>query len=109
MKWTTLVFAAALTGTMAAHATTIIGARPCRSWTDARTTPSAAISNVANEDWVLGYLSGLAMGSQRDVLRSADYVALYQWVDDYCRAHPSADLGDAGQALFAALRQRKGL
>lgn len=111
MKVTTLVFAAAVTWACAAgaHATTIIGARPCGSWTNARTDPSAAISNVANEDWLLGYISGLAMGSQLDVLRGSDYVSLYQWVDNYCRAHPRADLGDAGQALFASLRQGKGL
>jgi hypothetical protein len=58
----------------------------------------------ALEDWLLGFVSGLAYGSGHPkLLRSRDAPALFVWVDNYCRQNPLRNVFSAGEKLLIAL------
>ncbi|MCA7988918.1 hypothetical protein [Burkholderia vietnamiensis] len=90
-----------------AHAVSIRGFPSCGSWVEARTNargaqPGAAESWVVlNEQmWLLGYLSGLAVGASSDYLRKLDNDSIFVYTDNYCQANPLKSLADAGVALI---------
>lgn len=63
---------------------------------------------LGNASWLLGYLSGLAVGSDKDYLSGTDNASIYKWMDNYCRANPLRDLSNGGNALAAELARNKG-
>lgn len=78
----------------------IRGVPSCGVWVKDRAT-----KDQFNANWLVGYLSGKAVGSGqnfwgRQGVNSLDYESVFLWVDNYCRANPLRDLGDAGQDLF---------
>src|SRR5450631_505028 len=54
---------------------------------------------LGNASWLLGYLSGLANGSGRDLLSGTENSSIYKWMDNYCRSNPLRDLASGGNAL----------
>ncbi len=50
--------------------------------------------------WLLGYLSGLAVGASSDYLRKLDNDSIFVYTDNYCQANPLKSLADAGVALI---------
>lgn len=54
----------------------------------------------------LGYLSGLAMQSDKDVLAGLDAPSLYLWVTNYCKANPLETTTNAGYILFLELSKK---
>lgn len=93
--------------TTSANALSTKGARGCGVWVTDR---SAGLSrSVGNETWFIGYLSGLAVYSNKDILKDTDNDSLYLWVDNYCRSNPLKDISDAGVDLFFELKKQKGL
>jgi hypothetical protein len=63
---------------------------------------------LGNSAWLLGYLSGIGVGSGKDFLSGNDNASLYQWMDHYCRTNPLRDVGAGGNALAAELSGKKG-
>jgi hypothetical protein len=59
--------------------------------------------------WLNGFLSGIAFGTNVDILKGTDKESIYLWIDNYCRANPLKDLDDAGLALFDELKRQKRL
>ncbi len=53
----------------------------------------------ADHFWLLGYLSGLAVGMEKDFLKGNSNDAIYSWMDNYCVAHPIKSVGDAANVL----------
>jgi hypothetical protein len=64
--------------------------------------------NLGNTTWLLGYLSGLAVGRGKDFLSGTDNVSIFKWMDNYCRTNPLRDVGSGGIALGAELIKMKG-
>ena len=64
-------------------------------------------SDVDDQNWLLGYLSGIAVTSNQDFLRTADNVSLFLWVDNYCHRNSLNSLDDAGGALAKELARRR--
>ncbi len=62
---------------------------------------------LGNASWLLGYLSGLAIAGGRDYLAGTENVALYKWMDDYCRKNPLRNVSLGGSALAAELGASK--
>jgi hypothetical protein len=87
------------------HAAMVIGAGvdPCGRWT-AETAASDSPQALQDEQWVLGYLSAVGQhgGKGADPLKGTDASAVWTWIDNYCRAHPSAHIADAAEAFNAA-------
>ena len=63
---------------------------------------------LSNASWLLGYLSGLAIGGGKDHLARTENSSIYKWMDNYCRKNPLRDLASGGTALAAELSQNKG-
>ena len=63
---------------------------------------------LGNASWLLGYLSGIAIGSGKDYLSGTENSSIYKWMDSYCRKNPLRDLSGAGSALAAELSAKKG-
>jgi hypothetical protein len=62
-----------------------------------------------DKTWILGFLSGFALYSNKDILRDTDNESIFLWIDNYCHENPLKELGDAGIHLFIELKKQKGL
>lgn len=63
---------------------------------------------LGNASWLLGYLSGMAVGSGKNYFGGTENSSIYKWMDNYCRKNPLRDLGSGGNALAAELAAKKG-
>lgn len=93
---------------LAANSITTIGVgnSSCATW------PQNAQANGVGpmQQWVLGYLSGLAVAFashdlHRDVLAHLDGPSLLVWISRYCDQHPSATIVDATVALATTISE----
>lgn len=62
---------------------------------------------LSNASWLVGYLSGLAVGAVKDFLPGTDNSAIFAWMDGYCRANPLKDVGSGGALLMTELMAKK--
>ena len=88
-----------------ANAVVVRGGPSCPEWTKSRQTTNEGAN--ANEFWLLGYLSGLAVSSNADVLRNTTNPSLMAWIDNYCRTNTLHYLEQAGSGLFNELKRQK--
>jgi hypothetical protein len=88
----------------AVAAATIIGAGPdsCAIWTADH--QAASVDWVGDVEWILGFLSGIGIGSSGafDPLHGLEASAVVAWMDSYCLDHPLEQITDAGQAFVRA-------
>ncbi len=94
-----------LLGSTTAHAQQSIfirGFTSCGKWIEEK-SPSTKHGQTM---WFLGYLSGISMGLNKDLIRHADVESIVLWVDNYCRANPLKDTGDAGSSLALELGKK---
>ena len=87
-----LIFAAC-----SASAVQTRGATTCDQWLADNKNNGWEI--VSDHFWLLGYLSGLAVGLNKDFLVDSTNDSLYAWMDDYCQTNWSKGIGEAAQAL----------
>ena len=73
------------------------GATTCDQWLADNKNNGWEI--VSDHFWLLGYLSGLAVGLNKDFLVGSSNDSLYSWMDDYCQTNWSKGIGEAAQAL----------
>nr|WP_181377810.1 hypothetical protein [Polaromonas sp. W9N]AWD72382.1 hypothetical protein pW9NP1_p003 [Polaromonas sp. W9N] len=92
--------------TMNAEAVQIRGARSCGQWISDKGTEQLT---VPNRTWALGFLSGMAFSSGKDVVRGTDNETIFLWIDNYCRANPLQDIIGAVENLFTELVRQKRL
>lgn len=85
----------------------IRGSRSCGTWIDYQKQGGA--SSLASETWLVGFLSGIAFESNKDILDGADNPSIFLWVTNYCQANPLESLTKAGEALAVALMKKKGI
>jgi hypothetical protein len=79
----------------------------CGVWVTEREKEKGAekLGSLFNRRWLIGYLSGLASGRNKefwDIPNASplDYEAVFLWMDDYCRANPQKDIADGAARLF---------
>jgi len=82
-------------------ATTIRGVPSCAYWLQDR-EPGGG-SSYFNAMWLVGYLSGAAVHSEKDVLRTIDSESIALWMDNYCKANSSKNIAEGGEVLFDAI------
>jgi hypothetical protein len=109
-----LLVATTLTGMampVSAEDITVRGAPTCRAYLAAREKgkhgdTGEALSNLV---WFLGYMSGLAVGTQVNVLEKDNNAAsLINWLDVYCPRYPDKYLSDAGDLLHKYFKEQNG-
>jgi hypothetical protein len=79
------------------------GAALCDRWTADRRTPETGPA-VADEQWILGFLSGIGyMGlGELKPLNGISDKGVWAWVDVYCGNHPTAPIEQAAAAFSVA-------
>jgi hypothetical protein len=103
-RWLPLVFLAL---PALAQAVAVRDSPSCGEWVKARVdvaTPQPETQIV--ERWLIGFLSGIAVGTRLDLLHGTDSASLYSWMDDYCRANPLRSVAEGTPALVAELRNK---
>ena len=92
-----------------AVAVTVMGARSCGDWLSHKPLgQDKNWSRLVQEAWLVGYLSGMASGTDRDALGGSSGSSLFVWMDNYCQANPLDGIDDGGSRLFFELLRRKG-
>jgi hypothetical protein len=104
-----LVFVLAITATQTADALDTIGLRQCAMWRDGRSGNAERWTQIAGEQWLAGYVSGLIRGSGTVVFETMDEDSLYRWMDSYCRANPRRTLQEGADRLYEELKAKRGL
>jgi hypothetical protein len=86
---------------------TVRGSPSCGTWVkDREAGGSPRLINLA---WVVGYISGRAVESNKNVIRGTDNDSISLWLDNYCRNNPLKSVDDGADDLFVELRRIKGL
>jgi hypothetical protein len=101
-----LAIAMAVTAIQAsAQNVTVRGSGTCQAYLDAkRNSVQEALKDL---NWLLGYMSGLAVATQVDVLGKGDNADfLLKWVDGYCQLYPAKYLSDAGDLYYRFLKEQ---
>jgi hypothetical protein len=98
---------AAFLASSQAAAVTIRGAPSCGKWVSESAPDKWQF--VVNLSWVVGFLSGMAQESQKNVLSGTDNNSISLWMDNYCRANPLKDVHDGSLVLFEELAKKKGI
>jgi len=81
-----------------------VGADSCATWTK---NSKNEFLREAQIWWVEGFMSGLAQGTERDLLRNIDKEALESWMGNYCAKHPLDRVLDAMGPLWLDLLERQ--
>jgi hypothetical protein len=55
------------------------------------------------EEWLLGYLSGIAAAKNIDLLQGAERKSLFLWMDNYCQKNPLKRISDGAHDLASEL------
>ena len=103
-----LLTLAATSASLSGHAlaaVTVRGMSSCSGWANRGSGDLAVIRQV----WLLGYLSGRAAATDKDILKGTENAELFLWMDNYCRENPLKDVEDGAVELAAVLIRQKGL
>ncbi len=87
-----------------ANALATIGDRSCGQWSTRTQNP---YEQIGSGNWLMGMMTGLAVGTSKDVLADTDGDSMMLWMDNYCRAHPLDRIGTAATVLYFELLARK--
>jgi hypothetical protein len=84
---------------------TVRGSGTCQAYLDAkRNSVQEALKDL---NWLLGYMSGLAVATQVDVLGKGDNADfMLTWVGAYCQLYPAKYLSDAGDLYYRFLKEQ---
>ena len=76
------------------------GTASCGAWTENRRQLTDGA--VSDEEWVLGFLSGIGyIGyDNANPLNKTDADGVWAWIDNYCSAHPLSQISDAAAAFY---------
>ncbi|MCG6952235.1 MAG: hypothetical protein LJE90_07675 [Betaproteobacteria bacterium] len=98
-----ILLALAMTAAPQARAADVAlrGASNCAIWTKGRAQGAAEYEKA----WLAGYFSGLAIGTDVNFWgikgrNEIDNESVWKWMDEYCAAHPKANLVTAAEKLF---------
>jgi len=83
---------------------TVRGGGTCQAYLDAK--HKASIDEAVKRFvWLLGYVSGLAVGTHVDVLANDDGAeVMLKWVDSYCETYPANRFREAGDLYYRILK-----
>lgn len=77
---------------------TVRGSGTCQAFLDAeRNSLPEAVKQLT---WLLGYVSGLAVATEVDILGNHDPDSMLTWVNLYCQRYPAKYLSNAGNMYY---------
>jgi hypothetical protein len=80
---------------------TSMGDRTCGKWVADKPNN---LHSASDQTWLVGYLTGLAVATQTDILVSPDLESLVLWMDNWCRANPLSTVSVGGTQLYNELK-----
>ena len=83
------------------------GMAPCGQWVRERNEDG--YNTVVDQRGLVGFLSGLVIGSNKDVLNGTDNASIFLWMDNYCRKTPLSHSYEGALELFRELVKKKNL
>ena len=86
-----------------AKTVTLLGLHNCGEWIAGQGLPNG----YAARNWLMGYLSGLSMGSATDFLTNIDGDSIFLWMNNYCRENPLNSITDGADVLSMQLLSKK--
>jgi hypothetical protein len=91
--------------TIADAGSSIIGAgsQTCTAWTNRKKN---AVVKGSFESWLVGFISGLNISGERDIVGGGDFDAIVSWMDQRCLAAPSERIGIAALDLGMELARK---
>jgi hypothetical protein len=97
--------ALACLSTAADAGSSIIGAgsQTSTAWTNRMKN---AVVKGSFESWLVGFISGLNISGERDMVGSGDFDAIIGWMDQRCLATPSDRIGIAALDLGTELAKK---
>jgi hypothetical protein len=101
-----LFFVVAIGFSANSSAVTVKGMISCRVWLKNHAAKVAPSSMLADNAWLVGYLSGVAVARNIDFLKGVDDSTIQTWMHNYCSSHPSDLVGYAADALSVELVKR---
>ena len=88
-------------------AVTVKGMKNCVAWLKSHSEHAPPSQNTfADNAWLDGYLSGVAVARNIDFLKGVDEKVIHLWMNNYCSSHPSELIGYAADALSVELVKR---
>jgi hypothetical protein len=81
------------------------GGVSCDQWLQDKKADDWQIT--ADQFWLLGYLSGLAVGLGEDLLPLRSNDAIFEWMDSYCLSAPAKGVDDAANVLAKTLYEER--
>jgi hypothetical protein len=105
MKVYAIVFILFCTPVAAEAGSTIVGAgsQTCTAWTNRKKN---AVVKGSFESWLVGFMSGLNVSGERDMIGGGDFDAIIEWMDKRCLATPSERIGIAALDLGMELARK---
>lgn len=111
-RWPALLLGGLLAANLGAAPVEIRGSRSCSHWQEETryaksSTDMNKVPRLITKSWFLGYLSGRADESGKNLLKGTDNDSIFLWLDNYCRANPGKVLENAGAELARELLRQK--
>ena len=80
------------------------GTASCGIWSGFRREGSTSARALSSEQWVLGFIDGIAeaSGGALDPLSGVEAENVWEWIDTYCQANPQKTITEAGSAFISA-------
>jgi hypothetical protein len=75
----------------------------CTAWTNRKRN---AVVKGSFESWLVGFISGLNISGERDMVGGGDFDAIIAWMDQRCLTTPSDRIGIAALDLGMELASR---
>lgn len=84
---------------------TIVGAgsQTCSAWTNRKKN---AVVRGSFENWLVGFMSGLNVSGERDMIGGGDFDAIIDWMDRRCLQTPAERIGIAALDLGMELARK---
>lgn len=78
----------------------------CGEWLNAKKLGENSPEYAYMMSWFLSYMSGLAIGPKKDILKNAKTDSVVSWVDNFCSANPLNSLYSASTELIRDLAKQ---
>jgi hypothetical protein len=88
-----------------ASGVTIRGTPSCGKWVEDRAQKGWGAIN--SQSWVLGFLSGVAAATEKEIIKGIDNPSIFLWIDNFCKANPLKDVADASHELVLEQWKKK--
>ena len=72
------------------------GSQTCTAWTNRKKN---AVIKGSFESWLVGFISGLNVSGERDMIGGGEFDAIIKWMDQRCLTTPSDRIGIAALDL----------